>query len=145
MALSGEITAFLDILRTEQGDDAALPVFALVNFPSEKTDFDEGDSVRTYLTARNEGTQFIYMKRRLNAVSFYLAKNEEYGVYPRPDALIDGLPANATREQVRAMFGEREAGRKAWDRFQVGENFIHFTYDENDTVTQIGIMAETPK
>lgn len=120
--------------------------FALVNFPGEMNEYVEGkNAVRMYLTARNEGTEFIYINRKLDTVAFYLAKTGNYGVYPRPEALIDGLPANATRTQVRDMFGEREAEQDAWDRFQVGENFIRFAYGEDDTVVRIGIMSETPK
>lgn len=66
--------------------------------------------------------------------------------YPSPDSLIEGLGAGAGRDEVRAVLGEDpERTGGAFDRWQVGDRFVHFECSgPGGALSLISLMTEAP-
>ena len=144
MTLTGEITTMLGVLGLPQGDGEALDAMVLVGMPSETKEITDGDSSRLYLTAREAGTDFLFEDRELTSVIIRTQPKAKYGAYPRPDALIDGLPGTATRDDVLALLGEPEWSGPVADRFLVDGRYAHFEYDPSNRIARITLMMRAP-
>lgn len=144
MDLHGEITTFADALGSTTTDDRSLAAFLLVELPTARSDYDFGEGQRTYLRAEEQGVEFLYVDGALSTV-FVTTSSDEDGAYPRPDRLIDGLSATASRAEVLGRFGTPEWSSEEADRFQLAEHlYVRFGY-EDDAVTEITLMQDVPR
>lgn len=145
MNLHGEITTFIDALGATVTDERSLAAFALVDLPTARSDYDLGDSHRTYLKADEHGVEFLYIDGVLSTVFISITPNDKRGVYPRPAKLITGLSPTAARDAVRAFFGAVEWTSATADRFQLHEAcFVRFGYVD-EAVAEIGIARQVPQ
>lgn len=129
MSVTGEIRAYLDALGMHPSDER-LP--AVLDPPGATTDTStEADAeghVVFRLAARSGGTGFMFAGEQLGTVFIGLLPREAWGVYPRPDALIDGLSSGSTRGDARALLGEPIWESEDADRFRVGEDHLQLQY-----------------
>lgn len=144
MTMTGEMTAMLDVLGLPLGDDRALEAMALVGLPTERDEFRDSGLDRTYLVAREAGTDFVFNDGELTSVIVRTQPKGDYAAYPRPDALIDGLAGTATRDEVLARFGEPVKSTAASDRFAIDGRFLHFEYDATGHVARLTAMSRAP-
>ncbi len=145
MALDGEIRAFADALGTSMTDERSLAAFAAVDLPTARSDYDLGESHRTYVKAEDQGVEFVYEDGRLRTVFISTIDTPARAAYPRPDALIEGLSGTASRAQVLERFGEPEWTSDEADRFQLAAAcYARFAY-ESGRVVKISVMAEVPQ
>ncbi len=144
MTLSGELTTFLAVLGLEQGDERILDAIALVDLPTDEQGYlrDDGTTV-DYLSMRPSGTDFAFTNGVLSSISIRTQSMPDYGVYPRPDSLIDGLDSTATREEVAALLGAPERSGPAWDRYPSDDHFLHFEYREG-RIALVTVMGKAP-
>ena len=114
----------------------------------------EGWSVprRGYLAGPGAGYQLAHALGRVTTVFVYAEPDEGFAAFPGP-LLHTGLPADATRAEVRARLGPPERsgeettvaglGRQgAWDRFVLGAVRVHVQYAAGaDRVRLVSLMA----
>src|ERR1043165_1046468 len=117
--VTGEMATLLDVLGYRQGDSRILEAIALVgpDMAVENVDFDGEKS--TYFIFKPAGTDLLFEKDTLVSVMVRTQSDEQdetYGLYPRPAALIEGLPATATRPEVTAFLGQPERVEPNFDR-----------------------------
>ena len=143
VTLSGEITAYLEALGMHPADPRLTPVLDL---PGPTTDTNEerepGGNVVFHLAARSSGTEFMFSGEQLVAVFVGTQPREAWGAYPRPDALIDGLPGTAWREEVRATLGEPVWQQDGADRFAVGTDYLQFQYRDDRVEVIVAAIGE---
>ena len=118
---------------------------------STEPDLEEGEAPRSYLSCPARGYLLSHTSGRVNALFVFLVPIDEYRAFSQ--ALIAGLSAVSTREDVRLAFGKParsgEAktvpvlGRKgAWDRYEQGSLCVHFEYtDPEERVRLITVMT----
>ena len=147
MALHGEITEFLGALGSQNGAAEIAQTFALSALPSRIDEYrEDGVSVK-YLAANDAGTVYLFEDDVLTTVFLHpVGDGGDIQPYPRPDALIEGLGAGAGRDDVRAVMDdapERSGG--AFDRWRVGERFVHFEFaGPGGALSLISLMTEAP-
>ncbi|GHD38827.1 hypothetical protein [Mycetocola manganoxydans] len=145
MTLRGELTTFTDALGSSMTDGRSIAAFVAVDLPTARSDYDLGDSHRTYLKSTDKGVEFVYEDGRLRSVFISTIDNPIRRAYPRPDALIEGLSGTATRGQVLKRFGEPEWTSEEADRFKLAAAcYVRFAY-ENGRVVLISVMREVPQ
>lgn len=106
MQISGELTTYLDALGMRPDDPRLEPVLDLPGPTTDTNEESDGTGVVFHLAARSSGTEFVFADEQLMIVFIGTQERENWGVYPRPDALIDGLSGTATRPEVRAALGD---------------------------------------
>ncbi len=67
-------------------------------------------------------------------------QDETYGLYPRPTALIDGLPPTALRADVAALLGNPERVGPNFDRYEVNKRYLHFEFDSDSRVSKVSAL-----
>ncbi|WP_408896614.1 hypothetical protein ACJ5H2_16970 [Nocardioides sp. R1-1] len=143
MTVTGEIRTYLDALGMDPNDPA---LTAVLDLPGPTTDTNEqreaDGNVVFHLAARSNGTEFMFSHNQLVAVFIGTQPREAWGVYPRPDQLIDGLSGTATREEVRARFGEPVWHKDDSDRFQVGQDYLQFEYHDDRIQVVVAAIGE---
>lgn len=58
--------------------------------------------------------------------------------------LIDGLTAESTMAQARALLGEPEAFGEGYLRYRVAERFLHLAFGETDQLADLTLMTRVP-
>lgn len=141
--LTGEVRVYLDALGMHPTDER---LTAVLDLPGPTTDTNEereaGGNVVFHLAARSNGTEFMFSGEQLVTVFLGTQPREAWGVYPRPDALIDGLSGTATRDEVRAKFGEPVWQKDDADRFEVGRDYLQFQYAEDRIQVIVAAIGE---
>ncbi len=120
--ITGGIETYLTALGMHP-TDARLT--AVLDLPGPTTDTNEereaGGNVVLHFAARSSGTEFMFSGEQLVAVFLGTQPREAWGVYPGPDALIDGLSGTATRAEAREHLGEPLWESATDDRLRIGE------------------------
>lgn len=101
----------------------------------------------TYYRTKGEAVQYMARKGATDAVFIHLQPGNHKEQAVQLDApLIDGLPANFTRDDLHGLFGEPESERDISLRYQFGPYHINFTFHEqNQEVSLIVVMANAPE
>lgn len=147
MALHGEITEFVGALGSKHGATEIARTFALSALPSRVDEYREDGVSVTYLAADEAGTVYVFEDDVLTTVFLHpVGDGGDIRPYPRPDSLIEGLGARASRDDVRAiMDAEPERSGGAFDRWRVGDRFVHFEFAGPDgALSLISLMTEAP-
>lgn len=143
MTVEGEIAVYLDALGMHPTDARLTPVLDL---PGPTTDTNEqrepGGNIVFHLAARSNGTEFMFSGEQLVSVFLGTQPREAWGVYPRPDALIDGLSGTATRAEVRERLGEPVWASPTDDRFRVGDDYLQLHYSADRIQVVIAAIGE---
>ncbi|HEX7305390.1 hypothetical protein [Lentzea sp.] len=143
--VSGEITVLLDVLGHRQGDSRILDAIVLVGPKMEVSEYDFDGEKSTYFVFKDAGTELLFEDDVLASVMVRTQpdpEDETYGQYPRPGALVEGLPATATRGEVTAFLGTPERTGPSFDRYQANGHYLHFEYGSNDRVARISALLE---
>ncbi len=61
------------------------------------------------------------------------SEDESYGLYPRPDDLVQGLSSTATRAELAALLGKPERTGPNFDRYAVNGHYLRFEFDAGRT------------
>ncbi|ACU37659.1 hypothetical protein KCV87_01430 [Actinosynnema pretiosum subsp. pretiosum] len=143
--VSGEAAVFLDVLGHRQGDSRILEAITLVGpaMEVEELDFDGERSV--YFIFKPAGTDLLFEDDVLVSAMVRTqpdAQDPSYGLYPRPEALVAGLPAVAARHEVSALLGAPERSGPAFDRYRANGRYLHFEFDPDDRVARISALLE---
>ncbi|GAA2175367.1 hypothetical protein GCM10009846_24960 [Agrococcus versicolor] len=143
--LRGEIAAMLRVLGLPQGHGDVLDAIALAGRPGEVDGFLRDDGTTAdYLVLRSVGTELRWIDGALASVLIRTQPEEGYGTHPRPHALIDGLSATATRQEVRDALGAPEASAPRWDRYRVEGGYVLFRFADERT-SRITVMQDVPR
>ena len=141
--LTGEVRVYLDALGMHPTDER---LTAVLDLPGPTTDTNEereaGGNVVFHLAARSSGTEFMFSGEQLVAVFLGTQPRDAWGVYPRADALIDGLPGTATRAEARERLGEPVWHSATDDRFRVGSDYLQLHYDADRIQIVIAAIGE---
>ncbi|MFJ8961657.1 hypothetical protein ACIRG5_19925 [Lentzea sp. NPDC102401] len=143
--VSGEITVLLDVLGHRQGDSRILDAIVLVGPQMEVSEYDFDGEKSTYFVFKEAGTELLFEDDVLASVMVRTqpdSEDETYGVYPRPDELVQGLSATATRDEVTAFLGSPERSGPSFDRYEVGNRYLHFEFGANGRVARISALLE---
>lgn len=63
--------------------------------------------------------------------------------YPRPSALIDGLTAESTKEDVLALLGRPEREGPSYLRYVVRGRYLHLEFEDGGLV-RVTLMVDAP-
>ncbi|WP_086821592.1 hypothetical protein [Allokutzneria sp. NRRL B-24872] len=133
MIIKGEMAVMLGVLGLRQGDDRILDAIALVGPKMEIEEFDDGS---TYYVFPVAGTDLLFEDGVLVAVIV-----EAQG-YPRPEALVEGVPMTATRAEVLARLGKPERTGPTFERFEANGHYLHFEFDGGGGITKVSALLE---
>lgn len=143
--ITGEIEAYLTALGMHPTDER---LTAVLDLPGPTTDTNEereaGGNVVFHLAARSNGTEFMFSGEQLVAVFLGTQPREAWGVYPRPEALIDGLSGTASRDEVRALLGEPVWQKEDADRFEVDGDYLQLQYRDGRIEVIVAAIGERP-
>lgn len=131
--VTGEMAVMLNVLGLRQGDDRILDVIVLVGPKMEVEEFDWEDERSTYFIFRPAGTDLLFENDVLVSAMVRTQPDSEddaYGVYPRPNRLVDGLSPTATRAEVAARLGKPERTGPNFDRYEVNGRYLHFEFND---------------
>lgn len=145
MRVTGEVALMLDALGCRQGDGRILDVITLVGPGLEIETFEVDGERSTYFTFRSAGTDLIFEDDILVSVTVWTREDGRagnQGVYPRPAALVDGLPLAALRTEVTALLGVPERVGAHFDRFAEDRGYLHVEFDGDGRVTRISTLLE---
>jgi hypothetical protein len=143
--VTGEMAVMLGVLGYRQGDGRILDAIVLVGPKMEVTKYDFDGDKSTYFTFKPAGTDLLFENDVLVSVMVRTQPDSQdatYGRYPRPAALVDGLPATATRAEVAAFLGDPERVGPSFDRYEVNQRYLHFEFDSNGRVGKISALLE---
>ena len=144
MTLTGEIERMIAALGSPEKDRAALDAMVLAGLPTKSQEFRDGGVTTTYLISEEGGTDFLFEDGALDSVLVRMQPEPPYAVYPRPEALIDGVHPCADRAAVRQVMGDDPewSGPNA-DRWSVGTASVHFEFAD-DALALVTIMRAAP-
>jgi hypothetical protein len=143
--VTGEMAVMLDVLGCRQGDSRILEAVALLGPVMEVTEYDFDGEKSTYFLFKPAGADLVFENDVLEMVMVRTQSDRQdasYGLYPRPAALIDGLPPTATRAEVAAFFGDPERVGPSFDRYEVNKRYLHFEFDSQGHVARISALLE---
>jgi hypothetical protein len=143
--VTGEMAVLLDVLGYGQGDSRILEAIALVGPGMEVEKFDFDGEKSTYFIFKPAGTELLFEDDVLVSVMVRTQSDEQdetYGLYPRPAALICGLPPTATRAEVMSLLGRPERVGPNFDRYEVNKRHLHFEFASNGRVAMISALLE---
>jgi hypothetical protein len=145
VTVTGEMAVMLDVLGLPQGDGRILEAIALVGPAMEIEEFDWGSEKSTYFIFKSAGTDLLFEDGVLASAIVWMqpdAQDPGYGLYPRPAALIDGLPPTATRTEVEAFFGVPERTGPSFVRYEANERYLHVEFNSNDRIGKVSALLE---
>lgn len=134
--ISGEIVIFINSLGLVQGDDEMLNSIMLIgtSFEYDESDFEDSSYYRFF----KSGVEYLFEKKKLLAIFFFIKPNDEYSSYLRKDYLIDGLSSSATKEDVIKAFGLPIFSGTNWIKYRIdAHKYIHFEFEEKLGLKQI--------
>lgn len=133
----------LDALGCLQSDSRILRIIVLVGPKMEVSEFDFDGEQSTYFTFKPAGTDLLFENGVLEMIMVRTQRDgqdETYGLYPRPTALIDGLPPTALRADVAALLGNPERVGPNFDRYEVNKRYLHFEFDSDSRVSKVSAL-----
>jgi len=141
--ITGEMAVMLDALGCLQSDSRILRIIVLVGPKMEVSEFDFDGEQSTYFTFKPAGTDLLFENGVLEMIMVRTQRDgqdETYGLYPRPTALIDGLPPTALRADVAALLGNPERVGPNFDRYEVNKRYLHFEFDSDSRVSKVSAL-----
>ncbi|GAA2685303.1 MULTISPECIES: hypothetical protein [Actinosynnema] len=147
--VTGEVAVFLDVLGhrrgDSQGEDRLLEAILLAgpDMEIEEIDLDGEESV--YFVFKQTGTDVLFENDVLVSVMVRTQPDEQdpsYGLYPRPEALVDGLSPVASRGEVAALLGAPERSGPTFERYEANGHYLHFEFGRDDRVARISALLE---
>jgi len=145
VTVTGEMAVMLDVLGLRQGDSRILGAIALVGPEMEIEEFDWGSEKSTYFIFKRAGTDLLFEDGVLASAIVRMqpdAQDPGYDLYPRPAALIDGLPPTATRDEVEAFFGAPERTESSFVRYEVNERYLHVEFNSDGRIGKLSALLE---
>lgn len=145
VTVTGEMAVMLDVLGLPQGDGRILEAIALVGPAMEVEEFDWGSETSTYFIFKPAGTDLLFEDGVLVSVIMRMqpdAQDPGYGVYPRPEALIDGLAPTATRAEVEDFFGVPERTGTGFVRYEANERYLHVEFNSDGRIGKLSALLE---
>lgn len=131
-SINGEIQHFIGALGIHPSDEG---LEAVLDLPGPTTDTNtesNGGNTIFHLAARGGGTEFMFASEQLVAVFIGTQPRDAWGVYPRPEALMEGLSATATRRESRDLLGEPVWQSEVADRWLLDDgNYLQFQYHDD--------------
>ena len=143
--VSGEVAVFLDALGHQEGSSRILAAIVLVGPRMEISEFDFDGEVSIYYVFKPAGTELLFEKGILVSAMVRMQPDVDdgtYDVYPRPEALVDGLLPTAARSEVMALLGTPERVGPSFDRYRVNGHYLHFEFDAHGRVARISALSE---
>jgi hypothetical protein len=143
--VTGEMAVMLGVLGLRQGDGRVLDVVVLVGPAMEVDEFDWDGERSTYFIFRPNGTELLFENDVLASVMVRTqpdGADPTYGLYPRPDELIDGLSATASRAEVAALLGEPERTGPNFDRYAVNGHYLHVEFDAGGRAAMLSALLD---
>lgn len=145
VTIAGEMAVMLDVLGKPQGDGRILDAIALVGPEMEIEEFDWGSEKSTYFIFKASGTDLLFEDGVLASAIVRMqpdAQDPGYGLYPRPAALIDGLPPTATRTEVEDFFGVPERTGPSFVRYEANERYLHVEFNSDGRIGKLSALLE---
>ena len=140
MAIAGEITTFFLALGCEPGDERVAAARTLVG-PMESGEPYRQDGATYQLDkCAADGTSFTWKDGRLLKVIVAMQQERAAGPYPRPEALVEGLTSDTTREQAAQALGAPDRARSTGDTWNVGSQFLAVSFGGSGRIQRIVAM-----
>lgn len=131
--VEGEIVTVLQLLGTVDGGPQAQAVGHLLG-----VDLEQGQLRLSGAVLRDRGVEVQVDDGAITTV--WVAP---WSGYPRPDALLTGLGAAPTAEQVLTLLGTPERTGDGWVRYAVDRGFLHLQFGEHG-LTLLTAMVTAP-
>lgn len=141
----GEIAVMLGALGLRQGDDRILDAIALVGPKMEVEEFDWDEVKSTYFIFRPAGTDLLFENNVLVSAMVRTqpdTDDETYGLYPRPNGLVEGLSSTAARAEVSALLGKPERTGPNFDRYEANGHYLHFEFSGDGRTAKLSALLE---
>lgn len=134
--IDGEIYTFINNLGLMQGDDKMLESIILIgtNFEYCESDFEDS----SYYKFFESGIEYLFEKKKLSGIFFFIKSNDQYKSYSSVDSLIEGINIYSNALDVIKLLGSPNLSGNKWIKYEVNKNkYIHFEFDVNDELKQI--------
>jgi hypothetical protein len=141
----GEMAVMLGVLGLRKGDAGILDAIVLVGPSMKVEEFDWDGEQSTYYIFPSAGTELLFENDVLVSAIVRTqpdSADETYGLYPRPNDLVEGLSPTATRPEVAALLGEPERTGPNFDRYEVNGRYLHFEFDAAGHTAKLSALLE---
>lgn len=140
----GDITYFLNALGENQGSEKILNAIKIISTDFEINNF-ECESIRNvYLQFFKGGVDFVFNvidnNETLESIFFFIDGDDEHIPYRFVNSLIIGLPISLERNDIINSFGAPEKNGKRWIRYIQNNKYIHFEFNEYNTLNLISLF-----
>lgn len=137
--VTGEVVVLLDALGHADGTPELAAVADLAGFAL-------GDSTlgRKGAALRKAGIAVNRSRKQVTTLFVTVSSDGAERAYPRPAALIDGLVAQPTLAEARAVLGEPERSGGAFLRYLVRGRYLHLEFGAEGRLSLITLMVEAP-
>lgn len=142
--VSGEIVTLLALLGEADGPEVTARVSALTGAKTKDRLRSSGAALRRVgleTDSDRHGVKTIWI--RLTDRAFGPIVKTAAPAYPRPAALIDGLSAESTRDDVLALLGSPEREGPTFVRYVVQGRYVHLAF-EDGVLVQATLMVDAP-
>ena len=138
IALSGEVTIYLNSLGTKEGNEKILDAMVLPGprFSMETMEI-EGVEYSSYQFLEH-GVAFSFTDKVLDAIFIFMAANSQYKKYALVDRLFDNIERFSTRSEVVKSLGMPSVEKEMFIKYYLDKNkYIHFEFSSKDVLNLI--------
>ncbi|MFZ7134926.1 hypothetical protein ACLSZP_06800 [Avibacterium avium] len=140
----GDITYFLNALGENQGSKKILDAIKIISTDFEINNFECESIQNVYLQFFKGGVDFVFNvinnNETLESIFFFIDGDDEHIPYRFVSSLIIGLPISLERNDIINSFGIPEKNGKMWIRYIQNNKYIHFEFNENNTLKLISLF-----
>ena len=131
--VTGELPTVIAALGHGAEDAEVQAALALFGPPFERSEVAVGSVTRTYYVGAEKHADLILADGVFTTAMIWIRADDDHGAYARPEALIDGVGPDTTREQILDRFGQPAWSNDDADRFWIaadapGKVFVRFEY-----------------
>ncbi|MBE3043553.1 hypothetical protein IMZ48_13475 [Candidatus Bathyarchaeota archaeon] len=146
--ITGDMAVMLDALGRRKSDSSWMrDILALAGPDMEVTEYDN----ETHYLFKPTGTELVIAegfvervvvltrpdgKRKVDG-KWVDARPAGWGMYPRPEALVEGLSGEATPAEVTALLGEPSLNGFRFQWFEANDRCLHVQYGSDNRVVKL--------
>ncbi|KDA05261.1 hypothetical protein DC31_03970 [Microbacterium sp. CH12i] len=138
--IDGELSAFLNALGKPIHSPEHLALIVLAGPAMEVEEAEQDGAAWEYHRFPKTGVILQFKNELLVGALVRLIADEDESAYPRPERLVTGCALPSSRAQIKEHFGTPHYASEDMDLYLVGERYVQFNYESDQTVDVTVLM-----